>query len=47
MPVESRFVQVAEKAPAFTLPTVNGEVVSIEQVQADRHVVLVFLRGVF
>lgn len=45
MPVESRFIQVGEHAPAFTLPAVSGEQVSLAQFEGEKQVVLVFLRG--
>ncbi len=45
MPVESRFVSVGEKAPGFSLPSIKGEDFNITQLQGDKVVVLVFLRG--
>lgn len=45
MPVESRFINISEPAPDFTLPSVSGEQVSLSQFQGDKNVVLVFLRG--
>ncbi len=45
MPVDSRFVHLGDPAPDFTLPSVNGEQVSLSQFRGSQHVVLVFLRG--
>jgi peroxiredoxin (alkyl hydroperoxide reductase subunit C) len=45
MPVESRFVHIGDQAPAFTLPSVTGENISLNKFHGNKHVVLVFLRG--
>lgn len=45
MPTDSRFVHVGEAAPVFSLPSVGGEPVSLDQFKGKSHVVLVFLRG--
>lgn len=45
MPVESRFVSVGEKAPEFSLPSIKGDTFNITQLQPEKVVVLVFLRG--
>lgn len=47
MPIESRFVNVGEEAPLFSLPRVNGDNFDIRQMRGKQHVVLVFLRGFF
>ena len=45
MPVNSQFVHLGDAAPAFTLPTVSGTEVSLDQFLGQQNVALVFLRG--
>lgn len=45
MTTESRFVELNQPAPNFTLPAVDGSQVSLADFQGKKHVVLVFLRG--
>ena len=45
MPINSEIVQIGDPAPSFTLPTVSGEDVSLDQFLGQKNVVLVFLRG--
>ena len=47
MPVKSRFVDLGNKAPDFTLPTPAGEEITLSDYRGDKHVVLIFLRGFF
>ena len=43
MTTESRFVELNQPAPNFTLPAVDGSQVSLADFQGKKHVVLVFL----
>ena len=45
MPVESRFVEIGSPSPKFSLPSVSGELISLERFIGEKNVVLVFLRG--
>jgi peroxiredoxin len=45
MSVESRFVEVGSPAPKFNLPSISGELISLERFIGKKNVVLVFLRG--
>lgn len=45
MTTHSRFVELGQPAPDFTLPAVDGGQISLHDYQGDRHVVLAFLRG--
>jgi len=45
MPINSEIVQSGDPAPSFTLPTVSGEDLSLDQFLDQKNVVLVFLRG--
>ncbi len=45
MPIESKLVPVESIAPDFTLPTADGEEITLSEYRGKACVVLVFLRG--
>ena len=45
MPIHSEIVQPGDPAPSFTLFSLSGEEVSLDQFLGQKNVVLVFLRG--
>ena len=45
MSVESRFVNVGNPSPKFSLPSLDGELISLDRFVGKKNIVLVFLRG--
>ncbi len=45
MPVEPKLVPVGSIAPDFTLPTADGDEITLSEYRGKTGVVLVFLRG--
>jgi len=43
--VQSPRVEVGEEAPPFTLPTTEGQTLSLESLRGDKPLVLTFFRG--